>query len=52
MRSGPLGAVFFGDAEQLANIVWESSLTTHASITAAALAFAVATCVRLLVILG
>lgn len=50
MRIGPLGA-FFRDApeEEHAACVWEATLITHATLCAAALAYAVSAAVKLLV---
>eukprot|EP01120_Amphizonella_sp_Union-15-10_P009424 TRINITY_DN3559_c0_g1_i1.p1 TRINITY_DN3559_c0_g1~~TRINITY_DN3559_c0_g1_i1.p1 ORF type:complete len:327 (-),score=64.50 TRINITY_DN3559_c0_g1_i1:350-1330(-) len=49
MRVGPLGSIFREDTERLMTVVWESSLTTHATIQAGALSVAVAASVAMLV---
>lgn len=49
MRIGPLGALYRDKFEQMKQVVWESSLTTHGSILAASLSWAVAVAVSLLI---
>jgi len=47
MRIGPIGALYRNNEELCAKVVWESCLTTHGTIEAASMAFAVASAVRL-----
>lgn len=49
MRAGPLGAVFVVEPDTLARVVMQASVTTHADLRAAAVAYAVAEAVRRLV---
>jgi ADP-ribosylglycohydrolase len=49
MRIAPLGALHRDDPARLADVAFECSCVTHADVRAASLAFAVATCCRLLI---